>query len=187
MRLRDSLGWQILEIMERTISRSGKTWETLGAPSQQAKSYPNGPDTVCLSCPSHNLVKSNAKTSKCCFYRNIFNVNTCQVLNTSSLYGDYLHCDLSISYEGLHFRLWSGFIAEKKFHSRQWWWVLSRHTSRYILHSSARNLAGVPFFSLVLFFHYYFNYFKIWHSFLYIFQFLVGCIGSFNSFDVFNW
>lgn len=36
MRLRGSLGWQILEIMERTVSRSGKTWEILGAPSHQS-------------------------------------------------------------------------------------------------------------------------------------------------------
>lgn len=101
-----------IEIMENTISRSVKTWEILGAPSQQVKSNLNGPDTVCLSCPSHNLGKSNATTSKCCFYRNIFNVNTCQVLNT--LYSDYLPCDLSIPYECLHFRLCSGCIAEKE-------------------------------------------------------------------------
>lgn len=101
---------EIMKVQFQDLERPGKI---LGAPSQQTKSNPNGPDTVCLSCLSHNLVKSNAKTSKCCFYRNIFNVNTCNVLNTSSLYINYFPCDLSIPYECLHFRQCSGFIAEK--------------------------------------------------------------------------
>lgn len=114
MKLLDSLGRQInIRDMERTISRRGKTWEILGAPSQHRKSDPNGPDAVCLLCPSHNPGKSNAKTSKCYFYRRICNVNICQVLNTYSLYSDYLSCDLLIPYELLHFRLCSGFITLK--------------------------------------------------------------------------
>lgn len=179
MRLRGGLGCQILEIMERTISRSGKTPEIHRAASQPAKSSPSGPDTICLLCPSHNLMKWNTKTSKCFFYRNIF---TCQVLNTSSLYSDYLPCDLSIPYECLHFRLCCGFIPEKEVSWQSVMMSMGRHTSRYILLSSARNLVAPAFFGLILFFHYLFQYFKIWHSFLYIFWFLVRCIGSFNYF-----
>lgn len=113
MMLKDSLGRQMLEIMERTISRSGKAWEILGAPRGQTKPDLNGPDSVCLSCLSHNPGKSNTKMSKCYFYRHVCNVNTCQVLNTCSLYSDYLSCDLLILYELLHFRLCSGFITLK--------------------------------------------------------------------------
>lgn len=112
MRLIGSLGWQII----RDNGKGNfKIWKDVGNPwsTQPAKSNPNGPDTVCLLCPSHNLAKSNAKTSKCCFYRNIFNVNTCQVLNTSFLHGDFLPCDMSIPYECLNFQLCSGFIDEK--------------------------------------------------------------------------
>ena len=99
--------------IERAISRSGKTRKVLGAPSQQIESDADCPDTGCLSSPGLNPGKSNAKMSKCYFYRHICNVNTCQVLNTYSLCSDYLSCDLLILYELLHFRLCSGFITSK--------------------------------------------------------------------------